>query len=414
MAGAVAKRESVMEAGSNRAGEIVRVARFLGLSTLAALLLPLTGCGNFFQCENKPACPASTGTGTGTGSSSTVDFAFVSYTNSAGNAVITGYNIAGGALTAINTVTLPFVPIAMAVNPKNNLLYVASVPGYSTSPGVYDFNIGTDGTLTQANGGAALVTDLVGAMTISPDGNYLYTVEATNQTTTQWTINSTTGGLTSSGSLLVSALSCAPTVAAPVLPECSVAVSPKEDYVVASLGTAGDAVFPYTSTGGVPNATPFTTIPAGTSSGDFSVALDASDNVYIAQTGTITVYGLTSTGATNRGYYTYPSGSVPRSTVVDPSSKFVYTADVGLGQITGFATGTTTALTLLTGSPFTAPASVSALGIDSTDTYLVAVGYDASAGVQLYSIAASGVLSAIKSAGTSTQTQNPVLVAMSH
>src|SRR5579875_4099754 len=76
------------------------VVRVLGLGVLGALLLPLMACNNFFQCENKPACPASTGTGTGTGSSSTLDFAFVSYTNSAGNAVITGYNIAGGALTA--------------------------------------------------------------------------------------------------------------------------------------------------------------------------------------------------------------------------------------------------------------------------------------------------------------------------
>ena len=154
---------------------------------------------------------------------------------------------------------------------------------------------------------------------------------------------------------------------------------------------------------------------AGTSSGDFSVTLDDSDNAYVAQTSTLTVYTLSSSGVAQRGTtYSYPSGSVPRSTVVDPSSKFVYTADVGTSKISGFATGTA-GVTELSGSPFPAPANVAAIGVDSTDTYLVAVGYDAAAGVQLYSLASSGVLSALaKTAGTSTATQYPVLVAMSH
>lgn len=385
-----------------------------GWAVLGCLLLPVTGCGSFFACEGKAACPTTTtGTGTGTTTSS-VDFAFVSYTTAAGASVITGYNLAGGALSAINSVSLPFVPIAMVVNPKNSLLYVASVPGAS-SPGIYAYAIGSDGTLSAANSGAALVTDFIGAMTVSPDGYYLYTVESTNQTMTQWTINQTSGGLTNSGPLTVLALSCAPLATTPVLPGCSVAVSPKKDFVMASLGTSGDAVFQYSSTGGVPNATPFTTVTAGTASGDFSVAIDASDYAYVAQTSTLTVFALSSSGVTQRGTtYSYPSGSIPRSTVVDTTSKFVYTADAGTSKISGFATGTA-GVTELAGSPFAAPASVAALGVDSTDTYLVGVGYDASAGVQLYSVASSGVLSPLaKTAGTSAATQYPVLVAMSH
>ena len=396
-------------------GEGMRGAglRAAALMLTAACLLPLAGCNNFFQCQNKPACPTSTGTGTGTGTGSAVDFAFVSYTTAAGSSLVTGYNLTGGALAAINTVTLPNLTNDNHYNHKKTLFYVASVPGAS-NPGVYAYNIGADGTLSAANGGAALANDLVGAMTISPDGNYLYTVESLNQTTTQWSIGST-GGLTNTGLLTVLAPSCTLIVGVPVLPGCSVAVSPREDYVMASLGTAGDAVFSYTSGAGVPNAAPFKTVNAGTSSGDFSVTLDDSDNAYVAQTSTLTVYTLSSSGVAQRGTtYSYPSGSVPRSTVVDPSSKFVYTADVGTSKISGFATGTA-GVTELSGSPFPAPANVAAIGVDSTDTYLVAVGYDAAAGVQLYSLASSGVLSALaKTAGTSTATQYPVLVAMSH
>lgn len=385
--------------------------RVAGMSLLGLALFPLSACSNFFQCENKPACPTTT-TGTGTGTGSTVDFAFVSYTTAAGSSMITGYNLAGGALTPINSVTLPFVPLAMTVNLKNSLLYVASVPGAS-SAGVYAYAIAADGTLSAANGGSALVNDDVGAMTVSPDGNFLYTVESLNQTASQWAINQTTGALTFSLSLPVAAPSCTLGVGVPVVPSCSVAVSPKDDFVVTSLDTAGDAIFSYTSSGGVSKE--LTTINAGSNSGDFSVALDNSDNAYLAQTGTLSVYTLGSSGATLRGtVYTYPTGSVPRSTVVDPSYKYVYTADVGTSKISGFA-ASTAGVTELSGSPFAAPASVAAIGVDSTDTYLIAVGYDASAGVQLYSLAGSGVLSALaKTAGTSTATQYPVLVAMSH
>ncbi len=184
--------------------------------------------------------------------------------------------------------------------------------------------------------------------------------------------------------------------------------------MVAALGTQGVAVFGYSSSTGITNNGAFSQITAATASGDFSVVLDGSDNLYIAQTSAITAWGIASSGNTNRGTYTYPSGSVPRSVVVDADSKYVYTADVGLGTITGFGTGTTTALTLLAGSPYAAPASVAALGIDSTNGYLVAAGYDANAGVQLYSIGSAGALTAVHSAATSTAKQDPVLVAMSH
>ncbi len=383
--------------------------RGMGAVVLSAALLPLMACNSFFQCENKPACPTTTGTGTGTGSS-TLDVAFVAYTTAAGSPVVTGYDISAGALTALNTVTLPGVPVAMAVSAKDTFLYVATVPS-ATNPGVYAYAISSTGTLSAANNGTAEAGDLVGAMTMSPDGNYLYTLEASTQEMLQYTVNETTGALATDGGLTTLAVNCAPTVTTPVLPSCSVAVSPKEDYVWAALGTQGDAVFSYTSTGGVPN-TYFQTLTAGTGSGDFSVAFDGNDNVYLAQTATMTWLSLTSGQFTSKGTYAYPSGSIPRSTVVDPESRFVYTADVGTSQITGFTAGS---VTTLTGSPYTAPASVSSLGVDSTDTYLVAAGYAVTGGVQLYSIASSGVLSALAAtAGTSTQTQDPVLVAMTH
>ena len=396
--------------------EMRRTLRIAAVALLGAATLPLMSCGNFFQCENKPACPASTGSGTG--SSSTVDYAYVAYTTVSGStstSTLVGYNIASGALTQVASVTLPFIPVAIAVTPNNDYLYVASVPG-ATSPGIYGYAISSTGNLTALNSGGVLYGDQVAAMTISPDGGYLYTVNVTGLTMAQYTFTSA-GLLTAAGATNLQGLfGCGLGTTLPVSQTCSVAVSPTDSYVVTSLGTSGDEVFGYaTGSGLTQDGALISEIAAGTNSGDFSVAIDGSNNAYIAQTAGVTVYGLTTGTPTNRGTAAYSGSAVPRGIVVDPDSKFVFTANEGTSNISAFTTGTTTALSQVSGSPFPAPASVSALGVDSTDTYLVAAGYNATAGVQLYSIASSGVLSALaQTAGTSTATQYPVLVAMSH
>lgn len=381
---------------------------------LTGLLLPLAACGGFFVCQNRPGCP-STGGGTGGGGGTTpLDVAFVSYTTAAGNSVITGFNVAGGALTPINTVTTPYVPVAMAISAKNDLLYVATRVDAAT-PGIYAYTISTTGSLAAASGGAALVVDPLGAgaMTISPDGNYLYTLENATQVMYQYTVTQSTGALGPPGAIGTLGLSCALTVSTTVLPSCSVAVAPKGGYAVATGGSLGDgdSVFAYGSTTGIsPPALAIIAPTAGV--GDFSVAIDGNNYAYIAQTGTLTLYSLAPTGVTKRAVYTYPVGSIPRSTVVDGGSQFVYTANVGTSKITGLTAGT---IVELTGSPYAAPANVSALGIDSTNSYVVAAGYDAKAGVQLYSIATTGVLSPLAAtAATSTAKTYPVLVAMTH
>ncbi len=388
----------------------------LGSIVLGGTMLPLAGCGSFFQCENKPACPASTGTTT-TGTSSSVDYAYVAYSTVVGSSTtstLVGYNLAGGALTQVANVSLPFIPVAIAVSPNNEYLYVASIPG-TTNGGVFGYSISSTGNLTALSSGAALAGDQVGAMAISPDGEYLYTLNALGQTMTQYSIASA-GTLTTNGAGTVPALNCALGVAIPVTQTCSVAVSPSKAYVVTALGTAGDAVYGYVSGSGLTNnGVPTGQVAAGTNSGEFSVAIDGNNNAYVAETAGLTAYALTSSTPTLRLTVPYASGVVPRGVVVDPDSKFVFTANEGTSNISAFTTGTTTALTAVGGSPFPAPTDVAALGVDSTDTYLVAAGYDTSAGIQLYSIASSGVLSALaKTAGTTTATQYPVLVAMSH
>ncbi len=376
------------------------------VGTLLSALLPLAGCNGFFSCD-KASCPATTTT---TPTTSTADYAYVAETSSTGSS-ISGYGVGSGALTSAGSLALGYVPVALAVAPSNGFLYVASSPG-ATNPGIYLYTIGSTGALT-ATSSTAAATDAVASMAISPDGNWLYTISSTGLFMTEYAVDTSTGALTSKGQLQFGTLtSCAPGAALPISQTCTVTVSPKGDYVVASLGTSGDVVFAYTSANGVGTLT--STIAAATNvSGDFSLALDANDYAYIARTNGLAVYTLGTTD-TNAATFTYAAGTTPRGVTLSKNDGYVYTANEGTGTISAFGIDANGSLTTLTGSPYAGPANVAALGVDNTGAYMIAAGYDGTAGVRLYAIGATGILTQIAATGSGAATAYPTLVAMTH
>ena len=395
-----------------------RVAgRMPALLASLVLCLPLTACTNFFQCE-KASCPTTgsgSGSGSGTPTTNTGDFAYVA-NSVAGTTYLSEYSISSNALNSLGSLSLGYIPVALAVAPSNSFLYVASVPGIA-SPGIYLYSIGSTGTLTAANNGAALVTDTISSMAVSPDGNWLYTVNVDGITMAEYSVNTSTGALTLSGETTLPGSTCSLNTAAPVSQTCSVAVSPSKEYVVASLGASGDIVYSYTSANGISGATA-QEIPSGYSvsnpTGDFSVALDLNNYAYIARTSSLGVYEIESTTVPEVATLGFAAGSVPRSVTLSTNYEYLYTADEGAGTVSGFGIGNNGSLTAITGSPFAGPANVSALAVDNTGGYMVAVGYDANTGVRLYSISASGVLAQVAQAGSGTSLAYPALVAMTH
>ncbi len=397
-----------------RAGRIRAACLRAGAACLlSACLLPLAACAGFFQCA-KASCPTTTTGGSG-GSTNTGDYAYVA-NSSAGTTYLSGYNVSGGTLASLGTFSLGYIPVALAVAPGNGYLYVASVPG-ATNPGIYSYAISTTGTLSVQNSGNPWATDTVASMDISPDGNWLYTINTNGLTLTEYQVTSGTGSLKVASVITLPLSICTLTGSAPVSQTCTVKVAPSGEYVFASLGAAGDAVFTYTSASGI-TGTGFQTLSAGSTTahptGDFSVAVDANNYAYVAQTTSMTVYGITSSGITNEGTVGYATGSVPRSVTLSHSDNYVYTANEGAGTISGFGISGSGTLNAASGSPFAGPTNVSALGADNTGNYLVAVGYDASTGVRLYSVSAVGVLTQVAAAGTGTVTTYPALLAMTH
>jgi len=385
-------------------------ARGLAALGLCATFL-LAGCNNFFVCQ-KASCPS-----TGGSTTSTTDFAYVS-NSSTGSTYVAEYDLSSGALTAISgsPFNLGFVPVALNITPNNEFLYAATLPGAS-NPGIYLFSIASDGALSTANSGNVLISDAVSSMAISSDGNYLFALSTAGTSMNEYQINSSTGALSLALTIPVPISTCS-LAGTPVSQTCSVAVAPSGSFVVVALGTAGDAIFPYSSSSGI-TSTSYALIPSGSTtsspSGDFSLVLDDNNYAYIARTSALAVYAINSSGgAALQSTASYSNTAVPRSVVLNSSQNYVFTANEGAGTISSYGIGSTGALTAASGSPFTGPTNVSALGVDTSGSYMLAAGYNSTSGVQLFSISSTGTLTLITSAATGTSTAYPVVLAMSH
>jgi len=202
----------------------------------------------------------------------------------------------------------------------------------------------------------------------------------------------------------------------PLSQQCTVKVSPNEDYVAVALGGYGFEVFPDTGTspGGITSTVGQLSPSPSSLSGDYSLAFDTNLNLYVASTTALTPFGSLNGTPVAGTAITYAGGVTPRSVTVSANS--VYTANEGNGTISGFSFSTTGVLTAIAGTPIAGPTNVSALGIDSTGGYLVAAGYGTTNGLQVFSISSTGALTATgTSAGTASDaTTVPVVMALSH
>lgn len=398
-----------------------RVWKAAGIRTLLAAfsLLPvsLAGCGNFFQCD-KTSCPTTTGTASGSGTSTAAsgDYAYLA-NSAAGTTYLSEYAISSSSLTSLGSLQLGYIPVALAVAPSNAFLYVASVSG-ATSPGIYLYSIGSTGALTAANSGNSLAVDTVSSMAISPDGNWLFTVNIDGVTMSEYKVNTSTGALTLNGSLSLLGTPCNLTAAIPVSQSCSVTVSQSGAYVVASTGISGELVYPYNSANGITGSGVYS-ISSGYSTGnpvgDFSAAVNSSNYAYVAQTNSVAAYGLlTAGGYSSYGTVSYATGSAPRSIVLNPAGTFVFTANESASTISGFSVVSGGGLNAVSGSPTPGPPNVSAISVDNTGGYLVGVGYDANTGIRLYTVSSAGVLTQVAQVGSGTNEAYPALVAMTH
>jgi 6-phosphogluconolactonase (cycloisomerase 2 family) len=147
-----------------------------------------------------PASIASVSVGTGTPGPMAIDptrqFVFVSDIT---QGVVSVFRASGGALTFVSSAPTsapgtPAMGLAYVTTPSNNFVYVANQTAVPNSVSIFSFN-STLGSLTLI--GAVTTGSKPTGVVADPSGSFLYVTNQGDATVTQFTINPTSGGLTS-------------------------------------------------------------------------------------------------------------------------------------------------------------------------------------------------------------------------
>ncbi len=341
--------------------------------TAAALL---TGCQGFF------AKPTTTSTTSSTSNSG--DYLYV--TNVATTSV-SAFSVSGGAVNAIGSYSLTGLtnPGSVVVSRQNTFVYVGG------QGGIQAFSIGSNGALTAINGGVSSVSDFV-SMATSPDGNWLFALDAETLALDVYAINSSSGVLT--GASTSSYVLSTPTAGVAPIPH-AVRISANGDYIAVALGQAGDLFYTFNTSTGVLTLGPNAISPnLGVTNNTFydnAVEFDTgSDTVFFARqgssTGTSEVASYTI--AANGGLspkQTIACGNVPYGLAFDKSGTYLYVANRSDSTISGYAL-TSGSLTQVAGSPFSGGTNVQALVHDNSGSYIAAAAIGGGSDLTLYAL----------------------------
>ncbi len=388
---------------------------FRRLAAVAVIALPfgLAGCGSFFVCD-KASCPASSSTSTST----TGDY-FYATNSTSGVSSINGYTLSNTTLTATTSspYALAYTPTAMAVSINNNFLYYGSNSGTSGGAnGIYGYSIGTGGALTSLQS-TALATTSVGAMTVSPDGQWLVVVNNGDgavlaTSVTDYSINSSTGQLSLIQTLPIvsgNGQTNSPT---------SIKVAPTGQFIAVSLGTGGFAVIPFTtSTGAMSPAVSGSFSIGGAIAAIGELAIDANNYLYLSARTELISLLVSSAGvaAATTTSTAATSTAAPFSVAVDGTA-YVFggaTTNGSTSTIYGFTT-TNGVLAATSQASFSGPTTLTKLAVDRTKGFLIAQGYASGSGLQVYSIGTAGALTQYGTVGTGTSTTVPSYIALTH
>ena len=279
------------------------------------------------------------------------------YVTNGGDSTVSGYTIdpSTGALTPIAGSPFPADagpssgPSAMAVDPSGKFAYVAN-SGLGTVSG-YTIDSST-GALTSIAGSpfAGGIFELgLRSMTVDPSGKFAYVANNANgNNVLGYMINPSTGALTP--------ITGSPFIVGSLTEFVAVDPSGRFAYFADEDGTvSGQTIDP--STGAL---TPIAGSPFSAGSQPISVAVDPSGKFAYVTNGTDnTVSGYTidpTTGAlTPIAGSPFPAGSTPFCVAFDPSGKFTYVANASDNNVSGYTINLTTgALTPIAGSPFAA------------------------------------------------------------
>ena len=380
---------------------IISSARLAALAPVLAMggvLLILVGCGagKFFP----PLSSTTTGTSTSSG-----DYLYVGENGGTAIAAFTIASTTSGSTTTTALSALsgsPFTaavePVALAVTPDNDYLYVSSG---DNEAGLDVYPIESDGALNISSGGLAENGYSPAAIAVDSTGGWLFGIDPDNAEVYVFQIGSN-GALTGPYATPAAISTCSPGTLGVLAPGLVVTPSSTGDYVYASCGTAGIYALSFD-----PSSNQLTYLgsvsPSTTTAADSGLAVatyDGASYLLAAETVSNTVRVFTinsSTGALNLASDS-PTGDGPDAVLVDSTDSYVYAANRSGDSISGFTIGSGGALTAI-GSPFTTCTDPVALAEDKTHTYVATV-CEGDSDLETYTIGGGGALASFNTSTT--------------
>ena len=379
------------------------------------MLAALAGCKGFFMPQGNGPPPSAGGNNL-----------YVANSNN----YIAGFGVsATGALTVLSN--SPYnngiSAISLAVTPKNSYLYA------STSNGIYEYAINSDGSLTVQNSGTPVAQDVIAtAMQVDSTGGYLLAAGLGSATGAQsigiYQIGST-GALTPlGGSPLLLYQGASASTPSSVLPTAML-ITPNNTLVYVSLAGLGVQVLTLGAGGGLSTGNSPTILPPSSKSSgpaDYGLASDPNSKfLFVGELNTgLRVLSIGTTGALSEiSGSPYAAGTGPKGVMVDPTGAYVYVLNYGGNNISGFSLNAASGqLTAISGSPFSSGGLAPvAMVSDSSKKYLAVVnsgsnGSNGNNDLQLfsYSTTTPGALVAGSTATTGSDPTNPQAVAATH
>ena len=271
---------------------------------------------------------------------------------SPGTATVTVFNPApgGGTSNSVTFTTMPGSadPQSIAVDPAGKFAYVADAGcngGVSGYVSMYTIN-STTGALTSTGPPVSSQDTDANSVTVDPSGKFVYLANTGDDFSSDggvvmYTIDPTTGALTSIGAI---SGNC-PGLCVPL----SVAVDPSGKFAYVPNGDGAEpsnvAMYAINATTGALTSRGKTTVEgfaasvAVDPSGKFAYVAAASGN---ASAGNVSMYTVNATTGTLTSIGTIAAGTNPGSTVVDPTGKFAYVANSGSNDVSMYTINVTT------------------------------------------------------------------------
>jgi len=375
-----------------RQGSRVRFFKLAAALILGFLVstIGLTGCKNFFT----PITTSSTSVGSAT-------YAYI--TNYGGT--LSAYTLTSGVLAAISgsPVTLPSTTNSVVVSPNNDYLFVG------TSLGVYLYTIGTDGVLTEGNNDT-IVSSIVPVSMVMDSTNTWLIIASASTTLEAIQVTATTGiptGATASATLSATTAT-------------QLVISPANTQVFVAMGAGGTDAVGFSASSTSPFGSEVTMkLDSGSTAANAVAVNSTSAYLFVAEatatTGVLRVMSTTNLGA---NLNTYSVGDGPSAVLSDATDAYVYVANKTDNTISGFSLDSSSgALTALTDSPFASAKEPVALAEDSTNSYILTIGYGNNPNFWVYSFDATDAGTLDVTTSVTTGTTDPSLsnaIALSH